>query len=262
MQLVQRALFLLLLLVPVSLAPSAFAMSGGADGCGGDCASCHSLTVTEANGILKELGTVSAVKPAAVRGLFELTVESGGKSGLAYMDYGKKHLIGGQIFDIASRQIVGAPAAEAKHPDRLNPATLTTEHTLVMGNPKGKKRLFVFTDPECPFCAKMHLELKKLVALEPDLVIYIKLFPLTKIHPHSYDKARVILRAKSLSLLEKSFAGGKLPAPGAKDAKEPVDETLRFAESVGINSTPTLVLPDGRILPGLKDAEAMRKLLL
>ena len=127
-------------------------------------------------------------------------------------------------------------------------------------NPKGKKRLFVFTDPECPFCAKMHVELKKLTALEPDLAIFIKLYPL-KMHPNAYDKSRVILNRKSLALLEKSFAGEKLPAPGARDAKKPVDDTMRFAESAGINSTPTLVLPDGRILPGFKDAAAMRKLL-
>lgn len=253
---VQNAIFSTLAFF--ALATPAFAMSG--EGCGGDCVSCHALSVQEANGILKELGNVTEVKPAAVRGLFELTLEKEGKSGLAYMDYGKKHLIGGQIFDIASRQVVGAPVPEMKRLERLDPATLTTEATLVMGNPKGKKRLFVFTDPECPFCAKMHVELKKLVALEPDLAIFIKLYPL-KMHPHAYDKARVILGARSLALLEKSFSGRKLPSPGAKDLKKPVDETMRYAESVGINSTPTLVLPDGRILPGLKDAETIRKLL-
>jgi thiol:disulfide interchange protein DsbC len=254
-----RAACLALALTLVSLAPGAFAMSGA--GCGGDCASCHSLTVKEANGILGDLGHVTAVKPAAIRGLFEVTLEKDGKSGLAYMDYGKKHLIGGQIFNIASRQLEGAPAAEHKQKERLDPATLSTKNALVMGNPKGKKKLYVFTDPECPFCAKMHGELKKLVALEPDLAVYIEMFPL-KMHPHAYDKARVILGGRSLALLEQSFAGKKLPAPGAKDAKKPVDDTMRYAESVGINSTPTLVLPDGRILPGLKDAEALRKLLL
>jgi len=256
---VSRALFSIL--VPIALfalAPSAFAMSG--DGCGGDCASCHALTVKEANDLLKDLGHVTQIKPAPVRGLFEITLEKQGQTGIAYLDYGKKHLMGGPIFDIASRQVVGTPPPEAKHPERLDPALLKTDAALVMGNPKGKKRLFVFTDPECPFCAKLHVELKKLVALEPDLAIYIKLYPL-KMHPKAYDKARVILGAKSLALLEKSFAGGKLPEPGVKDAKKPVDDTMRFAESVGINSTPTLVLPDGRILPGLKDAEAIRKLL-
>jgi len=247
-----------LLLSALTLAAPAFAMSTG-EGCGGDCASCHAISLQEAGTLLKDIGTVKAVKPAPVRGLYEVTLEREGQTGVAYLDYGKKHLIGGQIFEIASRRLAGAPV-ESPRLERLDPAQLKTDAALVMGNPKGKKRLFVFTDPECPFCAKMHTELKKLAALEPELAIYIKLYPL-KMHPNAYDKARVILGRKSLAMLEKSFAGGELPAPGAKDAKKPVDDTMRFAESVGINSTPTLVLPDGRMLPGYRDAKSMQDLL-
>jgi len=244
-------------LVCFTLAAPAFAMSG--DGCGGDCASCHTISLKEASGLLKELGVVKTIKPAPVRGLYEVTIEQQGKTGLAYLDYGKKHIIAGQIFDIASRQVAGAPPAQ-KRQERLDPATLKTGDSLLMGNPKGKKKLFVFTDPECPFCSKMHGELKKLVGLDPDLTVYVKLFPL-KMHPKAYDKARVILGEQSMQLLEQSFAGAALPAPKAKHARKPVDDTMRFAQSVGINSTPTLVLPDGRILPGFRDAKAMQQLL-
>jgi thiol:disulfide interchange protein DsbC len=257
---VTRAVFFLLALT--FAAPSAFAMSG--EGCGGDCASCHTLSLQEARGLLKEMGQVTSVKPAAVRGLYEVTLVKDRTAVQAYLDYGKKHLIGGQIYDLSTHQLVGATVApsdpQSTRLDRLDPAGLKSEGSILMGNPKGKKRLFVFTDPECPFCAKMHLELQRLVALEPDLAIYIKMYPL-KMHPHAYDKARVILGGGSLELLEKSFAGGKLPAPGARDSKQAVDESMRYAESVGINATPTLVLADGRILPGVQDAEAMRKLL-
>jgi len=256
---VSRAIFFLLALA--FAVPSAFAMSG--EGCGGDCASCHTLSLKEAKVILKEMGEVTSVKPAPVRGLYEITlVKAKERTTMhAYLDYGKKHLIGGQIYDLSSHQVVGATAVQAKpQPDRLDPAGLKSEGSIVMGNPQGKKKLFVFTDPECPYCAKMHLELQKVVALEPDLAIYIKMYPL-KMHPHAYDKARVILGGRSLGLLEKSFAGGELPAPGARDSKQGLDESMRYAESVGINSTPTLVLSDGRILPGVRDAAALRKLL-
>ena len=255
MQRVKQSIFLAL--STLVLAAPVFAMS--ADGCGGECSKCHAITVQEAKGLLKDIGTVTAVKPAAVRGLYEITLEKDGKTGLAYLDYGKKHLMGGQIYDLASNKVVGAPAA-TKRLERLDPATLKTDAAVVMGNPKGKKRLFVFTDPECPFCAKLHGELKKLVALEPDLAVFIKLYPL-KMHPKAYDKARVILGEKSLALLEKSFAGEALPAPKAKDAKKPVDDTMRFAESAGIDATPTLVLPDGRIMSGYRDAKSMQELL-
>ncbi|QWV96047.1 DsbC family protein [Geomonas nitrogeniifigens] len=246
-------------LVAIAFAAPAFAMS---EGCSGDCASCHSITLQEASGLLKEIGPVKDVKPAPVRGLYEVTFEQAGKTGVAYLDYGKKHIIAGQVFDIASRQPVGGSAQQAKteRKERLDPATLTTADALILGNPKGKKKLFVFTDPECPYCAKAHVELKKLAALEPDLAIYIKLYPL-KMHPKAYDKSRVILAQGSLELLEKSFAGEPLPTATDKDARKPVEETIKFAESNGIVSTPTLVLPDGKILVGYKDAAAMRELL-
>ncbi|MBU5613300.1 DsbC family protein [Geomonas azotofigens] len=248
-------------LVVIAFAAPAFAMS---EGCSGECASCHSITLQEASGLLKGIGPVTDVKPALVRGLYEVTFEQGGKSGVAYLDYAKKHIIAGQVFDIATRQPV-ANSAQAKQEqktskERLDPATISTDHALVMGNPKGKKKLFVFTDPECPFCAKAHIELKKLASLEPDLCIYIKLYPL-KIHPRSFDKSRVILSRNAVELLEKSLAGQALPAATEKDARKPVDDTIKFAESNGIYSTPTLVLPDGRIMVGYRDAKAMQELL-
>jgi thiol:disulfide interchange protein DsbC len=234
------------------------------EGCGGACNKCHSLTVQEANSILTGLGVeVKNVNPAAVNGLWELDVEQAGKQGVAYIDYGKKHLIPGPIFDIAARAPVsGAVNVPPPPPASVNVDTIPLTDSIVMGNPKGKKKLFVFTDPDCPYCAKMHGELKKLAAMEPDLAIYLKMFPL-RMHPDAYDKARVILgaRGKSLEMLDKAFSGQKLPQPGVKDVKKPVDETIKFAESIGINSTPTLVLPDGRIMPGFLEAAAIKELI-
>ena len=253
----------------VFLLLSSIVFAGGAqampsqEGCGGACDKCHSLTVQEANSIMTALGAeVKDVKPSAVGGLWELSVEQSGKMGIAYLDYGKKHLISGPIFDIATRTPIGGAPPPPKPPAVVKVETVPLANSIVLGNPKGKKRLFVFTDPDCPYCAKMHGELKKLAAMEPDLAIYLKMFPL-KMHPNAYDKARVILGAKgkSLEMLEKAFSGQKLPRPGANDAKKPVDDTIKYAESIGIDSTPTLVLPDGRIMPGVLEAAALKELL-
>lgn len=255
-----RRLALLISMLLAALAAEAGAMAQ--QGCGGDCASCHSLTEKEAAGLLKSVGAVKMVRMASVQGLFEVTLEKDGRQAIAYMDYGKKHLIPGPIFNIASgRTIAPAPANVEKKPLSVDIAKIPLDNALVMGNPKGKKKLFVFTDPDCPFCGKLHAELKKLVAEEPDLAIYVKMFPL-KMHPLAYDKARVILGANSLDLLDKAFSGGTLPAPGAKDAAKPVDDTIRFAGSVGIDSTPTLVLPDGRVMPGFREATELKELLV
>lgn len=98
------------------------------------------------------------------------------------------------------------------------------------------------------------------MVLEPDLAIYIKMFPL-KMHPEAYSKSRVILGANSLELLEKAFSGEKMPEPGDKDLKTPVDETIKLAESLGIDGTPALLLPGGLLISGARDAASLQKLL-
>lgn len=230
------------------------------EGCGGECASCHSLSEKEADTLLKGLGTVKSVKPSPVRGLYELQLERDGNRAVAYVDYGKKNIIAGQIFDIASRQLVTPKIAEPqKKIENIDVGKIPLENSLIMGNPQGSKRLFVFTDPDCPYCAKMHEELKKLVAMDRDIAVYIKLFPL-EMHPKAYDKSRLILSENSLSILDTAFSGGKLPEPDAKHSGKGIDETKAFARSVGISSTPTLVLPDGRILPGFRDVTEIERL--
>lgn len=231
------------------------------EGCGGECASCHSLSEKEAGTLLNGLGTVKSVKPSPVRGLYELRLEKDGSQAIAYMDYGKKNIIAGQIFDIASRQLVTTKiTASPINVEKIDVSKIPLENSLVMGNANGTKKLFVFTDPDCPYCAKMHEELKKLVEMDRDIAVYVKLFPL-EMHPKAYDKSRLILSENSLKLLDTAFSGGKLPEPDAKHSGKGVDETKAFARSIGVGSTPTLVLPDGRILPGFRDAMAINNLL-
>jgi len=225
------------------------------------CASCHSLSTEEAGTIFKGLGEVKAVKISPVKGLYEVTMQQGNRQAVAYLDFSKKLLVPGPIFDTVTKSSLTPPPVELPKilsKEALDAIPLT--NSIVMGNTSGKKRLIVFTDPDCTFCERLHGELKKLVVLEPDLAIYIKMFPL-KMHPEAYSKSRVILGANSLELLEKAFSGEKMPEPGDKDLKTPVDETIKLAESLGIDGTPALLLPGGLLISGARDAASLQKLL-
>lgn len=237
------------------------------EGCGDntahslDCSRCHALTAQEAGGLMKGLGEVKSVRHAPVKGLYEVTIENNGQLGVAYVDYSKKYVMSGPIFSVETRKPVNAEQAPATSQRKIDIAVIPVKNSILLGNPDGKKRLFVFTDPDCPFCSKLHHELIKLIYMEPDLAIYVKMFPL-KMHPQAYDKARVILGAADpVYMLNKAFAGEQLPGPGAKDLKEPVDATIKLAESLGITGTPTLVLPDGRIVSGFREADRIKRLL-
>ena len=120
---------------------------------------------------------------------------------------------------------------------------LTKEHVLVMGNPAAQKKAVVFTDPDCPYCAKLHTELKKIVAERNDVAFYIRLFPLA-MHKDAYWKSKSILCSSSLQMLEDNFENKPIPAQDCNS--DAVDKTIVLAQSLGINGVPTIIFPDGR----------------
>ncbi len=84
------------------------------------------------------------------------------------------------------------------------------------------------------------------------------MFPLP-MHKDAYEKSKAIACGKSLKLLDDAFAGKKLPKPDC-DAKE-VDNNLKLGAELGIKGTPAIIFPDGRLLPGYVDADALLGLL-
>ena len=100
--------------------------------------------------------------------------------------------------------------------------------------------------------------MKQVTDQRKDIVFYIKLFPL-KNHPEAYQKSKSIVCEKSLALLEEAFE--KKPIPKPKCETSVVDENIKLAEKQGITSVPSLVLPDGRIFPGYKDAKTLIQLI-
>ncbi|HEY3308484.1 MAG TPA: DsbC family protein [Desulfuromonadaceae bacterium] len=232
------------------------------EGHSSDCASCHSLDEKEAAQLLSKIGgTVKSVKQAPVKGFFELLMEKDGKQGLLYLDYGKKKVMQGMVFSLETLQPLSShPLPQQKQVTAVDPKSIPIANSVVMGNPKAAKKIYVFTDPDCPYCRKMHAELLKLEKITPDVAIHVMLYPLP-MHPGAYDKARVLLETKSQDLLNKAFDGKEVPKPTKEESKAQVEENIKFANANGITGTPTIVMPDGKLEVGMRDAEMLVKML-
>lgn len=256
--------FFALLAVLLLGVPAAAKMPVEKNGCGTqECSACHTLSLEEANKLLSFAGvTVKSVKPAPARGFFEVLFEKGGGIGLIFIDYAKKYLLEGQVMEIATKQPAIAHEKELPRPrqfTRVDPKSIPVQHAFTIGNPKGPKKLYVFTDPDCPYCRTLHPELIKLEKLMPDLAIHIMLYPLQQLHPQAYDKARVILASKKRQNLDKAFEGKELPKPKGDEGRLAVDAVLTFATEQGITATPTILLPDGTPYQGPRDAQSLKE---
>lgn len=254
----------LIITLAVSLIISSPSFAMAKEGCGGECTSCHTLTEKDATTLLTKIGvTVKSVKQSPSKGLFEVLAEKDGKQGIVFIDYGKKHLLQGMIVNLETMQPESAHAQNLPQPKQvtsIDVKTIPVDKAVIMGNAKGTKKLYVFTDPECPYCQKGHVELKKLAKIAPDVAIYIMLYPLA-MHPAAYDKARTIFETKSLELMDLAFGGKEIPKPTKDGSKKSIDEIIAFANANGISGTPTMVMPDGKIEVGMRDAETLKKML-
>ncbi|WP_461393664.1 DsbC family protein [Deferrisoma sp.] len=221
------------------------------DGCGsGKCSDCHTLTQKEAEAALGKLvDKVLGVREAAVPGMWEVDVEKRGQKLPVFLDYSKRFVITGDVIDL--EKMTSVTRERYIDLNRIDPSVIPLEDAVVIGDPEAPTRIVVFDDPECPFCKKLHPEMKKVVQKRPDVAFFIKMLPL-KIHPNARKKAQAIICAKSAQMLEDSLAGKPIPDPTCET--DQIEKNEALAKQIGVRSTPTLVFPDGRVVPGYKDA--------
>jgi len=91
-----------------------------------------------------------------------------------------------------------------------------------------------------------------------DIVFYVKLFPLP-MHKDAYWKAKSIICSKSIEMLEANFEGKPIPRNDC-DSRE-IDANIKLAKSLGIDGTPTLILPDGKVHAGTMLADKLIEMI-
>ena len=263
---INKVLYLLFLtfLIPAvpQFAPTAHAFGEGAGcvadgGCGQVCTECHTLTRDEANRLLKTdeyRATIKSIKMSEVKGLWEVVLTQNGKTFPIYIDIGKRFFVEARITPLEELQ--GAPTLK-----KVDLSMVPLDGALVMGNPRAEKRVIIFDDPQCGYCRKLHVELDKIVEERDDIAFHIILYPLLN---GSYEVSKTIQcaaldGANGLKLLQASFDGKKLK-PAECDTDQ-LDKNLEIGKKIGVNGTPAIVLPDGRLMPGYVPAEVLLGLI-
>ncbi|MFA5807616.1 MAG: DsbC family protein [bacterium] len=236
--------------------PAAHAFTG--EGCSsGACTDCHSLTRDEAVKILgSNVDNVLSVGTSPVGGLWEVAVEKAGQRWPLYIDFSKEYVIAGQIIQLSTKKNLTGNRMLSMN--RVDVSQIPLDGAIVVGKKDAKRRIIVFDDPNCPHCAKLHVTAKGIVAKNPDVAFFVKPFPRNGDRP-TYETALSIVCAGTAQALEDAFAGK--PLPKGECGSKAVDETIQAAKRFNIRSTPTMVFPDGRVVPGALDAEAILSLL-
>ena len=175
-----RKIFCVMLMAVLVFASQACAVSEkGHDLSAHDCAKCHTLKNDEAASILKNAipdATILGVNQGPVKGLWEVLLQAGGHKGIVDIDYSKKNFFSGAIINIAEKKNLTQESFEQLN--KADVSKIPLGDALVLGDKNAKYKVIVFSDPDCPYCAKLHAEIKKVVEKRKDIAFFIKLFPL------------------------------------------------------------------------------------
>jgi thiol:disulfide interchange protein DsbC len=121
------------------------------------------------------------------------------------------------------------------------------ESSMIVYKAENEKHvLSVFTDIDCVYCRKLHQEMAQMNEL--GITVRYLAFPRAGLNSPSYDKAVSVWCAGDRNAAMDSAKGsGQIEAIKC-DA--PVAMHMQVARQLGVNSTPSLVLEDGRLQPG------------
>jgi len=126
------------------------------------------------------------------------------------------------------------------------------------------KVIYLFTDPECPFCQRIEPILKKL-ADEGKVQIKVILFPLP-FHRHAKEKA-VAMVCQNIGwegLRNEYWTSDrmeKLEQWQCKEGEELIKRSLEIAKKYGVQGTPTIITSEGIKIVGFRSESELKKLL-
>ena len=119
-----------------------------------------------------------------------------------------------------------------------------TDKDRMVYNAQGKKTVYMFFDPDCPYCKKAK---EKLPNYNGEYRVVVKYFPLEQIHPGATLKAI----GEQAEWLKKNRKDLTKEADTFKEAKRMVEEDIMEARKAQIEGVPTYVMEDGSIKQGL-----------
>ncbi len=131
-----------------------------------------------------------------------------------YTDKNANYILVGNLIDAKTQRNVTEARMRDLTQVKFDTLPLAWAIKQVKGN--GKRKMAVFSDPDCPFCKRLDAELAKVT----DVTIYIFLYPIASLHPQSADKARGgMVCVRSRQGLGRSDAEGNRAAVGRQVRK-------------------------------------------
>lgn len=182
-------------------------------------------------------------------GLYEVVFEDQ----LVYTDEKLNYLFSGNVIDMRTMQ--NLTEAREKQLYAVNLDTLPLDLAIKFVKGKGKRKLVVFTDPNCSYCKSLENEMINLT----NATVYI--FPISILNGSEEKNRAVWCSPDRLKAWEDMMLRGVAPTSEKKCDTAALTEFSMLAKKRRISTTPTLIFEDGFLKPGWMPLDLLEKQL-
>lgn len=190
---------------------------------------------------------VDAVRPAPLKGFYELVLGTQ----IIYLSEDGKYLVLGEILDAAAKSNLTQQRRAELIAAKL--AEVGRDKMIIIGPKDPERYVTVFTDVDCPYCAKFHRDVPRLN--EAGVEVRYLLFPRTGVGSRSYFRAVSVWCADDpAEAVGVAKAGGEIEL---RNCDNPVKEHMQMGADVGVQGTPAIILDNGKMIAGYVPAKEL-----
>lgn len=198
-------------------------------------------------------GQVESVQKAPFGDLYEVVVRSPEGPQLYYVDSGANVIIAGQMIEAKSGRNLTEERQRKLNTIKWN--ALPFDDAVTMRRGTGRRRIAVFSDPNCPYCKRFEKDLARL----DDLTVHIFLYPVIK--PESVTQTKSVWCSKDRAKAWNDLMLRDILPAAKPDCVTPVEKLVALGRKLGANSTPTWFLENGERYQGALPIDEVTRLL-
>lgn len=190
--------------------------------------------------------TVNAIAESPMPGLLQVFTNKG----LFFTSTDGQYFIEGNIYDLNNKVLVN----DAQMRPYIQQKMAASKDGTIEYKAKDEKFVInVFTDPTCGYCRKLHHEMQDYN--DAGITVRYLAFPRGGVDSETYLQMQHIWCSKDNRSAMDDAKDGDNVKPAM--CTNPVKAQYELGQSFGINGTPAIILPSGRLIPGYQPAKAL-----
>ncbi|HLR87571.1 MAG TPA: DsbC family protein [Wenzhouxiangella sp.] len=202
------------------------------------------------SGLVPEIETLN-IAETPLPGVMEVQVNGE----IIYMSEDGRYLMQGRLVDMNTQTDLTDAAKSVLRREAVS--QLDDDKMVIFGNDDADYELMVFTDVDCGYCRRLHQQIEEYT--EAGIRVKYMAFPRAGIGSETYDKMVSIWCADDPRGAMTVAKSGQQPAPARCD--NPVEEQYRLGKQLGVTGTPSLITPNGEMIPGYVPPQQLRERL-